>query len=279
MYKKIVSLMLSLCMIVGLSLPAYAIEGYTGTNNIPGETQSNITLNVGNTGETFTAYIPTELPIQMDLDGNIVTATEAKIINASDTKDIKVSGVEVELGSGWSAANFEDDFTSKADNTQEIGIKLRSDTLSSDGTFSLTEDDWKIGKESSLDLNMGVKIPKQTVEGDKGKIATVTFTLEYADGSGSSSGSGGSGSGGSGSSTIYTVTFESGENGTIGTPSSLQVASGSTISIFPVTNPTSGYIFDKWINTLTNEEVTSGLKPSGNVKIVLNPVSDTFTAN
>lgn len=53
--------------------------------------------------------------------------------------------------------------------------------LQADGSFPLTANDWIVGKGGSLPLKMEAKIPKQTVAGDKGKIATVSYTLGWVD--------------------------------------------------------------------------------------------------
>lgn len=190
--SKFVPAFLAGVMTVG-AVPAFAMDGYDGVTEAGNVGNSEVTLSVENLGGSeipdpnppldpaiFSAYVPSELPIKMDLQGNVVTPNNAMIINGVTTKGICVTDIAVDLESGWSAADWADDFTAKEADTKEIGLKLRGDTLQAGGGFSLDGEDWKIPKGSYVDLNMDAKIPKQTEAGNRGTVATIGFTLDWS---------------------------------------------------------------------------------------------------
>lgn len=174
------------------TVPAYAMDGYDGVAEAGNVGNSQVTLSVEDTGTNipdpnppldpaiFSAYVPSELPIKMDLQGNVVTPNNAMIINGVTTRGICVKNIDVDLAEGWTAAAWGDDFVAKADDTKDIGLKLRSDMLLASGEFTLDDNDWKIAKGSYVDLNMDAKIPKQTEAGNKGRVATISFTLDWS---------------------------------------------------------------------------------------------------
>jgi len=127
--------------------------------NEPKNAQSAVTLSVG--GVILSASVPAELPIRMDLSGNLSVPTDAVILNNVEDRDIAVTDISIDLEKGWKAAAYSDNFKEKADNAQEIALKFRSDELQADGSFPLTANDWIIGKGGSLPLHMKPKYPNK----------------------------------------------------------------------------------------------------------------------
>lgn len=183
--KKLITSLLTLSMLASTIVPAYAAETNEVVDPLPGTGYSKITVEVkdnsggGGDSDIIIATVPVELPIIMDLEGNVTVPTDAKIINHVEDKGIKVTDVSITLDPSWSAANFSDDFTAKADNTKELGLSFRGDTLNADGTFPITEGNWNIAKNSNLPLNMAAKLPKHTIE-SKTQAATVGFTIDWS---------------------------------------------------------------------------------------------------
>lgn len=197
--KKLITSLLTLSMLASTIVPAYAAETNEVVDPLPGTGYSKITVEVKDTSggggtdpdpdnpdippvdptDIIIATVPVELPIIMDLEGNVTVPTDAKIINHVEDKGIKVTDISVTLDSSWSAANFSDDFTSKTDDTKELGLSFRGDTLNADGTFTITEGNWNIAKNSNLPLNMAAKLPKQTTA-SKTQAATVGFTIDWS---------------------------------------------------------------------------------------------------
>lgn len=292
--ERLLSLLLTGALIVGSSPSVLALDGYNEVTTAGGTGDSIVTLTVENTGGSgggdtpvdpdvppvdppvdptiFSAYVPAELPIKMDLDGNIVVPDNVMIINAVETKGIKVSEINVALESGWSAANWDDDFTAKEENSKELGLKLRLDYLSSDGSFSLNVDDWKIPKNSFIDLNMGAKLPKQTEAGNKGKVATISFTLDWS-GDDVSVGPeipGGNPNGGSETPVEpgkLTVTYVNTEYATINTDTlKVQVEEGKSIDLPTVVVNNLDYEFSGWQDS-NGQIVISPFTPVSNIQL------------
>lgn len=259
---KIVALGLSLSLLVGgLSPSVYALDNFGEVTTPGGIANSNVSINVEGSGgesqppiEIFSAYVPLQIPIKIGENNDVITPSNLVIVNGVVNKGIKVTDISVDLGDGWSPAEYLDDFTLKGDNVKEIGLKFRENSLQSNGTFPLTGD-WSIPKNSYIDLDFGAKIPKQTVAGDMGNVASIGFTLDW-----------------SGDDTTegpvytpevppvvteqFTVSFITDGNGSITGNSSIKVDKDSTIQFPPVT-PNETFVFDKWVNNVTSEEITS----------------------
>ena len=276
-YKRLLTSMLTISMLASTAVPAFAAEPNEVTDPLPSTGYTKITVEVKDSsggGETpdippvdptdiIIATVPVELPIIMDLEGNITVPTDATIINHVEDKGIKVTDISVTLDSSWTAANFTDDFSTKADDTKEIGLSFRGDTLTADGTFPITDGNWNIAKNSNLPLNMAAKLPKQTTE-SKGQAATVGFTIGWSGLDGTDGGSdpdaGKDNSGGSGEvnppeEATYTVSFTTDGNGTIEGDTSTTVKAGETIT-FPTAKPASiRYEHTGWVDTTTNNKI------------------------
>lgn len=112
--------------------------------------ESDVTLEVVDEGGgedpvIFSAYVPSTLPIVMDLSGKITVPTNAVIRNGVETKDIKVSAINVTAANGWSLASF-DGVAGLADDQKAIGMKLNSDAMAENGQVALTDGNWVIAK-------------------------------------------------------------------------------------------------------------------------------------
>ena len=232
-----------------------------------GSAIANIPLTVEDTsgGNTepvvvFSAYVPSELPVKIDLDGRVIVPSNAKIINGVETKGIKVSDINVVIADGWSAEDWDADFSSKATDTKDVSLKFRGDKLSADGSFNITEDDWLIPKNSYIDLNMGAKVPKQTGLGSKGNIATVQFTLDWS-GDDTTTGPSTSLTG------SYTMTVTSGEHGTVNDMSPVSTTSSGVITSLPDVTPDRGYALMKWVDADTGFKVQVGDTLDGDITI------------
>lgn len=126
------------------------------------------------------ATVPVELPVIMDLEGNITVPKDAVIINHVEDKGIEVTAIDVVSGADWEIADFSDDFSSKSTNTKEFGLMLRGDELNTTGEFELSAGNWNIPADGELPLNMRMRLPKHTEE-SKTEIATIGFTLNWSD--------------------------------------------------------------------------------------------------
>ncbi|WP_162612097.1 leucine-rich repeat domain-containing protein [Flavonifractor sp. An306] len=113
----------------------------------------------------FSAYVPTVLPILMDLDGNVVAPTNAKVINGVEDRAIQVEGMEA---------------TEAAPDEKVFGFSLAGEDMTGD----MASLPIRIEADGELDLDMQAEIPAQSEVRAESEIATVLFALDWADGSG-----------------------------------------------------------------------------------------------
>ena len=110
----------------------------------------------------------------------VFTPSNAAIVNEVATKGIAVTNIQANLDNNWQAENWNTDFSALPENSKYVGLKLRGDTLSNDGSFSLTSNNWRIPKNSYIDLSMDAKLPPQSVN-QKSDAAVLSFTLDWSD--------------------------------------------------------------------------------------------------
>lgn len=188
--KEIITRLTALVLSLSMMTTAYAVKPNEVTEPLENTGTTAVTLTVldsGGDGEGpgtggdegfIIATVPAELPIVMDLQGKITVPNDAKIINHSDESNIEIINIDTIMGDGWEIADFRDDFKSKQENSKELGLRLRGDELSTDGSFNLTDGNWVVAKdEGVLQLQMAAKLPKQS-ETSRTQIATVQFTLD-----------------------------------------------------------------------------------------------------
>lgn len=130
----------------------------------------------------FSAYVPSKLPMKLTQDGTVLTPSNAAIINGVATKGIAVKDIEAHLDYDWAPEDWDADYANMEVNTKNVGLKLRGDTLSKDGDFSVNAEDWKIPKDSYIDLNMEAKLPPQKIETatQNSDVAVLSFTLDWS---------------------------------------------------------------------------------------------------
>lgn len=161
----------------------FAMTGFDEVTKAGNTGQSVVNIEVVTDSEEdpvlFSAYVPSTLPIKVDKDGNVHTPSNAAIINGVSTKGIAVTNIQASLDNGWQAKSWNTDFSTLPENSKYVGLQLRGDTLSNDGSFSLNANDWKIPKNSYIDLNMQAKLPPQSVN-QKSDAAVLSFTLDWS---------------------------------------------------------------------------------------------------
>ncbi len=86
--KKIVSLILAICMIASLAISASAANtvdasGGTGTSSVTLSSTADGSIGGDPAATKMSVVVPTVLPIAVGTDGSVATASDAKIINNS----------------------------------------------------------------------------------------------------------------------------------------------------------------------------------------------------
>ena len=110
--KKIISLVLAICMLASLAISASAANtvdasGGTGTSSVTLSSTADGSLDGDPSATKMSVVVPTVLPIAVGTDGSVATASDAKIVNNSFGA-VKVNSVSIEAAQGWSLAAFGD---------------------------------------------------------------------------------------------------------------------------------------------------------------------------
>ena len=130
--KKLVSLLLAVCLMASLAIGASAAEpttvdvsGGTGTSSVSLSSTSDGTLDGDPAATKMNAPIPTILPIAVGTDGTVTTATDIRITNNSFGA-VKVDNVKVEAGTGWKLTAFgsKDTLAHEKVNSNKFGFQL-----------------------------------------------------------------------------------------------------------------------------------------------------------
>ena len=128
--KKIVSLILAICMIASLAISASAANtvdasGGTGTSSVTLSSTADGSLDGDPSATKMSVVVPTVLPIAVGTDGSVATASDAKIINNSYGA-VKVNSVSIEAAQGWSLAAFgsKDTLAHEKVNSNKFGFQL-----------------------------------------------------------------------------------------------------------------------------------------------------------
>jgi len=110
--KKIISLVLAICMLASLAISASAANtvdasGGTGTSSVTLSSTADGSIGGDPAATKMSVVVPTVLPVAVGTDGTVSTATDAKIINNSFGA-VKVANISIEAAQGWSLAAFGD---------------------------------------------------------------------------------------------------------------------------------------------------------------------------
>ena len=128
--KKIISLVLAICMLAYLAISASAANtvdasGGTGTSSVTLSSTADGSIGGDPAATKMSVVVPTVLPIAVGTDGTVSTATDAKIVNNSFGA-VKVNSVSIEAAQGWSLAAFgsKDSLAKVKVDSNMIGFKL-----------------------------------------------------------------------------------------------------------------------------------------------------------
>ena len=150
--KKIVSLILAICMIASLAISASAANtvdasGGTGTSSVTLSSTADGSLDGDPSATKMSVVVPTVLPIAVGTDGSVATASDAKIINNSYGA-VKVNSVSIEAAQGWSLAAFgaKETLAHEKVNSNKFGFSISL----GNGTAKQT-DDKNASKQTLLD--------------------------------------------------------------------------------------------------------------------------------
>ena len=165
--KKSLALLLALALIFAFPIPASAAE--TTEARVP------VTLTVINTVSPISCTVPACLPVSL-VDGYVVTANNAAIVNQGKTGSIKVTKVDVQPGT-FEIGNFDDFAAAK----NSIALSINGCNTKGAGALTLVDGAFPvIGAEKSLAIRYRAKVSvSETVTNVN--VATVIFTIATAE--------------------------------------------------------------------------------------------------
>ena len=136
--RKLCSLMLSLCLMLALAVPAFAATpdaSDTQTITSSGAQGSvPVTLTTADGGLlTFKVTLPTTLPAVVDAANRVTTATNARITNLS-AGPVEVSNLRLSTANGWSVADWGTDLSNRPVGDRTIALEING--LESDADAS-----------------------------------------------------------------------------------------------------------------------------------------------
>ena len=162
-YQKAAALLLALALIFALPVTASAAE--TTEAKVP------VTLTVVNTVAPISCTVPAALPISL-VDGYVVCANNASIVNTAKTGSIKVMKVDVQPGS-FEIGNF-DDFTASKNS---IALSINGCSTKGSGSLTLVDGAFPaIAAEKNLAIRYKAKVSASEAVTNV-NAATVIFTI------------------------------------------------------------------------------------------------------
>ena len=180
--KKILSVMLSLVMVFGLSVAVFAAPG----------DQSPVPVTLTVAPATFSVTLPTSLPIDVAADGTVTTSTTATITNNSNAP-VEVTNVVVTAAAPWSQVAWDvNSLKGELAGTQKYALKFGAvDSYWSNAGEKATQgaaiaalypvlSAAGLGSNSTI-INYSAQVAPQPSSVPLTTIANVVFTVAWAD--------------------------------------------------------------------------------------------------
>lgn len=161
----------------GLIDSTKSVDPTTGSASVP--------VNVTREAATFSVVVPTTLPISVDADGNVTTATDATIINNSSAP-VAVTKVELASLSDWTLAAYSRDILNLPVDAKQFGLQMnigdKTVATSNSGTSDVLSDSLnaRIVKGQNCAVTYNALFPAQTAAVSDTQIANVVFTVGWA---------------------------------------------------------------------------------------------------
>ena len=154
-----------------------SVDSTTGAASVP--------VTVAREAATFSVTVPSTLPIAVDANGNVTTATDAAIINNSSAP-VAVTKVELTSQSNWTLAAYSRDILNLPVDTRQFGLQMnigdKTVATSNSGTSDILSDSLnaRIAKGQNCAVTYNALFPAQTAAVSDTQIANVVFTVGWA---------------------------------------------------------------------------------------------------
>ena len=161
----------------GLIDSTKSVDPTTGSASVP--------VNVTREAATFSVVVPTTLPISVDADGNVTTATDAAIINNSGAT-VAVKSVEVIGQNKWEIAPYDKvTVRSLPVNTMNFGLQMELGGIASATSINGPSEilaynsNIDIDRQQKLTITYDALIPAQEKGILNTQIANVVYTIAW----------------------------------------------------------------------------------------------------
>ena len=156
------------------------------TKSVDPTTESaSVPVTVAREAATFSVTVPTTLPISVDANGNVTTATDAAINNNSGAP-AAVTKVELASLSDWTLAAYSRDILNLPVDTRQFGLQMnigdKTIATSNRGTSDVLSDSLnaRIAKGQNCAVTYNALFPAQTTAVSGTRIANLVFTVAWA---------------------------------------------------------------------------------------------------
>ena len=163
MKKKIPALILAICLVLSMSVTAFAANSTTAT--VP------VTLTVANEYRAVNVTVPAALPVEV-INGTVVTADNARIINNSKNGAGQVTNISVTDGA-YKVGNYDDFSGSKT-----IALKINGCPTKGAGKLAINANAFPvIGAGQSQALTYFAKVSGDAPNAEDVQAAHVVITI------------------------------------------------------------------------------------------------------
>lgn len=167
--KRLLSIVIAFSLFFSILTPVYAIDTSGGSGSSEAVINQEFT--------TFSVSLPTSLPISVDSNGAVATATSAEIVNNS-FGPVEVKDIQVNPQNGWSIQSWDTDFSKKKVGLSEFSLQINDTSVGTDGSLSLGNFDTIYGGDK-LSLSYDGKVATQKNSISNLDIAEVVFTVGW----------------------------------------------------------------------------------------------------
>lgn len=171
--KKMLSIVMALILTLGIGSTVFAADIATSG----GTGSSTVTLNQA--ASMFSVTVPTNLPISIDLNGNVTTSNTAYIYN-NGYGPILIKNVYIVPGGGWTLVPFTTDFKTQKVGLKQFGMGINGELVNLDGSVSLHRANWpSIPGWDALKLSYAANVAVQNTALNNLQIASLVIVVGW----------------------------------------------------------------------------------------------------
>lgn len=179
-FKKIASLVLAFAMVLSLGVTAFAANDINTAGN-----DATVPVVLTAAAAKFSVTVPTSLPISVDADGNVTTATDVKIVNHSHGM-VEVQDLEVSGANSWSTISYDSaDVGALPVGSKMIALEIHGEKTTGANANTFTKTGWAAMDAANatatdeLPFTYAAHIPAQATALSGDTVANVVFTVGW----------------------------------------------------------------------------------------------------